>query len=397
MADTQPNNTPVPAPNRLGPRDYTDPKILVAERERIFRTHWHCVGLDRDLAEQDAWFLTAIAGTEIIIQRVEGEELRAFVNVCPHRFNALVTTTQGRGKLRCGYHLWSFDGNGVPAQVPLRSGVVLEACQTASLSLRRWSVARCGRLIFIAEQPEKPLAAFLGSLGDNLATLSEGLGSEVLRFSQDIAANWKVILQNTVEFDHAFGVHPETFAAMVERPLQLVPHDSAPPHIAYNTRMKPRENLRPIERRIEGIFARSVIPRAEGYTHATLFPSSTIGTTANRIFALIRYDPVSPNLTRAEYRLFIPQIEGLTAVEQAMLDRVVPADVAFTQRLLEEDRQICESVQRGLGNAPDDLAGILMPGEQLIERFQQSWLDAMGCPPLTSNSDATSHPSTSNT
>ena len=192
-----------------------------------------------------------------------------------------------------------------------------------------------------------------------------------------------MILQNTVEFDHAFGVHPETFAAMVERPLHLVPHDAVAPHIAYHTRMKPRDGLKPIERRIEDIFARSVIPQAEGYTHATLFPSATIGTTANRIFALIRYQPLAPDRTHAEYRLFISQITGLTAVEQAILDRVVPVDVAFTQRLLEEDRQICESVQRGLSNAPADLAGILMPGESLVGRFQQYWLDAMRAGALT--------------
>lgn len=377
MADTPLSSPAGLTANRLGPRDYTDPAVLAAERERIFHSHWHLAGLARDLPEVESWFLCEIAGTGIIVQRTAADELRAFVNVCPHRYNALVEAETGRGRLRCGYHLWSFDGDGVPALVPLRPGITLEACQTAALSLRRWSVARCGALIFVAERPDRPLADFLGPLTGELAALSEGLGPEVLRFSQDLATNWKVVLQNTVEFDHAFGVHPETFAAMVERPLDVVAHDSAPPHIAYHAVMKPRTGLKPIERRIEEIFARSVIQQAQGYTHATLFPSSTIGTTANRIFALIRYQPLAADRTRAEYRLFISRIVDLTAVEQAILDRVVPADVAFTQRLLEEDRRICESVQRGLANAPADLPGILMPGEALVARFQQYWLDAM--------------------
>ena len=377
MADIQRNSPPEPAPNKLGPRDYKDLTILARERERVFRPNWHLVGLLRDIAEAESWFLTEVADTEVIVQHLGDGALRAFVNVCPHRFNALVRAPTGRGRLRCGYHLWSFDGDGVPAQVPLRAGIALETCQTAALSLRQWSVARCGDLIFVAEQPDKTLEAFLGPLFEELSAISLGLGAEVFEFSQDIAANWKIILQNTVEFDHAFGVHPETFATMVERPLQVVPHDATPPHIAYHTLMKPRDGLKPIERRIDDLFARSVIPRAEGYTHATLFPSATVGTTANRIFALIRYQPLSPDRTRATYRLFVSKIEGLTAVEQAILDRVIPADVAFTQRLLEEDRQICESVQRGIANAPDDLAGILMPGECLVSRFQNYWLDAM--------------------
>ncbi len=377
MADIQPNKAPEPVTNKLSPIDYRDSAILVQEHERIFRKHWHFVGLRRDLAEPEAWFLTQVAGTEIIVQHLGDGALRAFVNVCPHRFNALVSTTSGRGRLRCGYHLWSFDGEGLPAHVPLRAGVALKTCQTSALSLRQWSVGCCGDMIFVAEQPATTLDAFLGPLGEDLSAISQGLGDEVLEFSQDIAANWKVILQHTIEFDHAFGVHPETFAAMVERPLQVIPHKTAPPHIAYHTLMKPREGLKPIERRIDDIFARSTIPRADGYAHATLFPSATVGTTSNRIFALIRYQPLSPERTRATYRLFVSKIEGLTAVERAILDRVVPADVAFTQRLLEEDRQICESVQRGIANAPEDLAGILMPGEYLVSRFQHYWLDAM--------------------
>jgi phenylpropionate dioxygenase-like ring-hydroxylating dioxygenase large terminal subunit len=373
-------------PNRLMPRHYLDPAVLAAEHGRVFRTHWHLVGLARDLPAETDWFLTEIAGTELIVQRAGEGDFRAFVNTCPHRFNALVRAPKGHGRLRCGYHLWTFDGDGKPAVVPLRPGLPLEACQTEALSLRRWSVALCGELIFVAARPDKPLKDFLGPLAEPLAQLSRGLGAEVLRFSQDIAANWKVILQNTVEFDHAFAVHPETFAPMVERPLALVPHETAPPHLAYHTVMRRRDDIKPIEKRIEDIFARSVIPRAEGYSHATLFPSATIGTTGNRLFALIGYQPLSPALTRAEYRLFVSRIADVTPVEEAILSKVIPADVAFTQRLLEEDRQICESVQRGLGNAPEALGGVLMPGEQLVARFQQYWLDAVGGAALTSPS-----------
>ena len=379
MAATQPNS--------LKPQAFTDPAVLVKERDLLFRRQWHLAGLARDLPVENDWFLTEIAGTEIIVQHTGSGQLRAFVNTCPHRFNALVSEPSGNGRLRCSYHFWSFDGDGMPAQVPLRPGLPLEACQTAALSLRRWQVDRCGELIFVSEAPAKNLDAFLGPLAKPLADLSRGLGEEVLRLSQEIAANWKVILQNTVEFDHAFAVHPDTFAPMVDRPLQIVSHETTPPHLAYHTVMKPRVGLKPIEQRIEEIFARSVIPKMDGYTHWTLFPSSTIGTTENRQFALIRYQPISPGVTRAEYRLFVSKIAEITPVEQAILDRVVPADVAFTRQLLEEDRRICESVQRGLNNAPPDMEGILMPGEHLVARFQQYWLDAMGGGALTSNSE----------
>lgn len=372
-----------PAPALLRPADYLDPAVLAEERERLFARCWHLAGLVRDLPAADDWRLVTVAGAEVILQNV-GDEIRGFSNVCPHRFAALRRGPSGNGPLRCPYHLWSFDRDGVPEAVPFRADLTLEACRQHRLD--RWSVERCGALVFVARRPDRPLADWLGAAFAPLAALSCGIGREVEQVEQDIAANWKVILQNTVEFDHAFGVHPATFAPMVARPLTLEERPAPPPHLAYRTIMRTPEPRHRGERLVAALFARAALPPLEGYLHYTLFPSATIGTTGNRQIALVRYQPVAPGVTSAEARLFLAEIPGLTAAEQAILDRVVPVDVAFTRQLLAEDRQICETVQRGLANAPAGMPGCLMPGERLVERFQRSWRAEMGrdrdcCPP----------------
>lgn len=366
--------------NLLRPADYRDPAIFVAELERIFGCAWHLVGLRRDLTRHEDYRLVTVGRREIVLQNFSGE-IHAFANVCPHRYGALRTSASGNGALRCPYHLWSFGADGLPAAVPHRGDCPLEHYRTGQFALDRWTVDFAGEFIFIAHRPGQELRAFLGPLFERLATLSRGLGEEIDGVDQNIAANWKIILQNTVEFDHAFSVHAETFATLVERPLQLCDDGVPAPHIAYRAAMRKGPETKPAERRVDGIFARSAIPYEAGYRHYLLFPGTTIGATGNRHFALVTYQPVEPRLTRARCRIFAPQIADLTPVEKAILDQVMPRDIAFTRRLLEEDRTICETVQRGVDNAPEGMAGTLLPGEALVRRFQEFYCAAMAEPP----------------
>jgi phenylpropionate dioxygenase-like ring-hydroxylating dioxygenase large terminal subunit len=362
----------------LKPNDYLDPAVLATERKHIFRNHWHLVGLVRDLPHTDDWCLVPIAGTEVILQNVGNDDIRGFTNTCPHRFSAIRTETKGNGALRCPYHMWAFDSDGMPSAVPLRGDVVLDACRSEERRLDRWSVERCGELLFVAHAPKQSLAEFLGPLLEPLAIISNGLGEELDNTEQDIAANWKIILQNTIEFDHSFSVHPETFAPMVERPLKLVELDAPRPHIAYIASMRQADTTKPALRRIDDIFARCILPPHDGYAHWTLFPSSTLGTTRNRQFALIFYQPTAINHTRAKIRIFATRIAALSPADRVILDKVMAGDLAFTRRLLDEDKRICETVHRGLTNAPAELGGCLMPGERLVGKWQEYWREAMG-------------------
>lgn len=363
--------------SRLTPEDYVNPDVLKMEQEQLFYKHWHLIGLKRDFPDTDDWNLVKIAQTEVIIQNFGNGDIRAFTNTCPHRFSALKQDAKGNGALRCPYHLWLFDKDGLPAAVPLRGEVSLEACR-AGLHLERWSLSFCGDWIFIARKPEQSLQIFLGPFVETLDVLSRGLGREIDNWNQDIKANWKLLLQNTLELDHAYSVHPETFAPMMAKPIELTELEAKEPHLSYLLGMKPPFADKPALRRIEKIFTQSVLPPQKGHVHWLIFPSGTVGMTFNRQIALITYQPLAPDLTLSQVRLFMPVFKGLSAADQAILEKVIPFDAKFTRQLFAEDGHTCELQQRGLTSASRDMHGALLPGEKIVRKFQGYWLKAMG-------------------
>jgi phenylpropionate dioxygenase-like ring-hydroxylating dioxygenase large terminal subunit len=358
----------------LHPRSYTGARRFERELTRLFERGWHLACLRRDAPNHDDYVLTHVGRRGVIVQNVAGE-LRAFSNVCPHRFSAIRNATRGNAALRCPYHSWSFDGEGSAVGIPHRHG--LELAGEARPRLERWQLGIVGELVFVALRAEQTLANFLGPLASRLAELSSSFDTEVDDLSQEIRANWKLIMQNTLEFDHVFSVHEQTFARLVKRPVDLEEMAAANPNIAYRAVLRDDRHQRGIERKIDALFARAVPERIPGYAHALLFPSTTIGTTENHHVTVVTYHPVSAERTTMRARTFLLRIADLAPHETAMRDAVVPGELAFTRQLFEEDRRACEQVQRGVAQRPSNMRGVLLPNEHLVMRFQQNYLEAM--------------------
>ncbi|TWB38570.1 Rieske 2Fe-2S domain-containing protein [Nitrospirillum pindoramense] len=53
----------------------------------------------------------------VVVQNFQGV-LKAFRNVCSHRFALIHDQPCGRGLLRCPYHGWVYDADGVPIGIP---------------------------------------------------------------------------------------------------------------------------------------------------------------------------------------------------------------------------------------------------------------------------------------
>lgn len=361
----------------INPADYTNPAVLVLEQKRIFRHAWHMAALTRDVPQERDYAKRSIGETDLVIHRYEGR-IVAYANVCPHRFSAFFDKPSGNGPIRCPYHLWTFNGDGIAIGVPHRQNEPLTCYQTPDLRLDIWQTEVIGEFIFVSAEPLYSLADFLGPMLPILKQISGVLGSERPNIIQDISANWKIALQNTVEFEHAFSVHAETFGSDMQKPLQVDCDPDAENSISYVTRMNPRRYLHARDARINEIFKRVQIPYPDGYRHHLIFPATTIGYTDNQQLAIMDYQPVAPGSCRMSVRLFSFKVPNLTKAEMAMLDIVGPWHVAYTERLFVEDKKICEAVQHGLSSRIARMKGIIQPGERLVHRFQQiyrRWMD----------------------
>lgn len=64
-------------------------------------------------------FPVTAAGQPVVLVRFTPDgEVRAFPGYCPHRFVPLAAASSDNGVLRCPYHGWEFDGDGICVTVP---------------------------------------------------------------------------------------------------------------------------------------------------------------------------------------------------------------------------------------------------------------------------------------
>lgn len=342
-----------------------------AREMRGLRDAWHYAALGRDLARHQDWVLVRIADQEVVVQNFDGE-LRAFTNTCPHRFNAIRTEDCGNSPLTCGYHRWTFDREGTPVGIPFRH--LFRDLDLATVSLTAWDVALRGELVFVrprgAGGPD--LAEWLGALGPRLDVIAGGMAGEYARFSIEVAANWKLVVQNTLEFDHVYSVHPETFGAIVESRPRLTALDVPLPHVGYRSAIVPKPPTRAIERRVGELFARSALGRFDEHEHIALFPTTSFGVFRGESISILRFIPRGPGRTTIDTRLFLPRIDGLSEAEASLLAAYAHLMEDFARKLGEEDRLICESVQRGAANLTDH-RGALGEGERIVAAFQRGY------------------------
>ncbi len=176
---------------------YTDPEVLAAELERVFRPSWHYVGHTADLGASGSWFPGKAGPAPVLVTRDGGGHLRALVAVCRHQ-GAVINPPAGAGAtVRCAYHGWAYRLDGSLASAPGFEG--RPGFDPAGRALPELPVGAWGPFVFVAADPAAPpLAGALGALPDRIA--DRGLDLAELRFGERrrarVAANWKRVVED---------------------------------------------------------------------------------------------------------------------------------------------------------------------------------------------------------
>ena len=183
-------------------------------------TRWFHLCSADDLATPNAFVTTRVGAVPLVAQNIKGRVV-AFRNVCTHRFAVIHGEPAGCGPLRCPYHGWSFDADGVPVGLPFNpTDFQLEAEGRRRLALHPASLAHCGRLVFVRVATEGPsLEEDLGAgLFARLAALSEAFPR--CGGAAEPAEGWERIEVANLRVDLA----PSSFPGRA-----LVLHSAAPP------------------------------------------------------------------------------------------------------------------------------------------------------------------------
>jgi phenylpropionate dioxygenase-like ring-hydroxylating dioxygenase large terminal subunit len=193
-----------------------DPAVYELEREKLFKRTWLKVATDWEIPEKGDYKVKEmpVADTSVLIVRGKDGTVRAFHNVCTHRGNKVVPTTDfetfGKARanvLSCRFHGWVFSTDGPLRSVPMEEG--FGKLDKACLGLREIACDVWEGFVFINldPQPAQTLTEFLGDFGRLFAGYPYHEATQAFRYSTVLECNWKVALYAFSEGYHVPTIH----------------------------------------------------------------------------------------------------------------------------------------------------------------------------------------------
>jgi phenylpropionate dioxygenase-like ring-hydroxylating dioxygenase large terminal subunit len=356
---------------------YYDPVIFQQEQTNLFENQWNFAGLTSEVANHNDYLQVNLGSQSIIIHNFSGE-LKAFQNICTHRFCQIHSESHGNRPLQCPYHGWTFDRLGIPVGIPdSTSFECLDLEARNKLNLKNWNLEICGCFIFIKRNNDGiNLASFLDKYYSCIQTFSKAIGEKIFKETTLVDINWKVILENTLEGYHVSSVHVDTFGKFnIESPEFT--YDSY--HSSYQNTSKDDSERRWLQ--IKRIFEHIEINK-DIYLHQLIFPGLTFGFSQGISFFIQMLRPVSSIKTEITNYVFIGCLHKILSPAEEEIKKVFSNYIGnFYRQIFIEDRQICEKIQRGITSINiDDVArykGVFSNHEQRIYSFHQSYLNLM--------------------
>ena len=201
---------------------YTSPELFAREKDEIFLRDWLCLARVEEIEKPGDYMTFRIMGEPVIVARNDAGEINAFANVCRHRG---VEVTSGAGNLKefsCPYHGWTYDLEGKLVGAPYMKEA--EGFDPTSCRLKPIQSALWAGWIFIAFDDDAPaFEDFVGEFDGEFGFLRQ----EDLRTGDKIVTelncNWKLVVENLMDFYHAKTLHGTTFGAFVELDMDAIP------------------------------------------------------------------------------------------------------------------------------------------------------------------------------
>lgn len=198
---------PIERAHTLPSSFYTDTEWHHIDIEYVLKPRWQYAGHRSQLQRSGDVVTTEILGQPIILVR-DGDELRAFYNVCKHRGGPIATQNENCKMLQCKYHGWTYKLDGSLRGVPKFKYAELFDKKDYGLtpvSLNEWE----GLLFVCLGTESDPLEKAFQGIAEAISPIQLADFQFHSRVSYPIACNWKVYADNFLEGYHIPHVHPE--------------------------------------------------------------------------------------------------------------------------------------------------------------------------------------------
>jgi Rieske 2Fe-2S family protein len=313
-------------------RWYTDPAVFAAEQTAIFESQWCCVLRGADLA-------------------------------APGQFRTV------RRNFRCPYHGWTYGLDGRLVAAPNLAGLPdVDRGQYGlrPVALREWLgyVWLC-----LADEPP-PFEAVTGQVAGRLGSLAAieryQLDRLVVgrRIRYDVAANWKLLVENFMECYHCASIHPELVAVLPE----FARGYAAQYFVGHGAEFAPGVRGFTVDGRPG--FARLARLDAEQdrrYFAVTVRPQVFLNLVPDHVIAHRMFPLAADRIVVECDWLFDPEVAAGCDIS---------ASVELFHRVNEQDFEACERCQPSMSSRGYTAGGVLVPSEHHLADFHQ-WVREM--------------------
>jgi Rieske 2Fe-2S family protein len=340
---------------------YRSAALFEWEQRSIFSAGWLCLGRTEDLLAAGQLRAVQHGPETILLARDSAGVVHGFSNVCRHRGHPLLEVGEAVDArlIRCPYHSWSyrFDGS-------LRAAPTLT--QSPDFDPSEWplSAVRVGEWfgwLFIDLSGEaEPLVQTFGNLAEVLSPYEPDRLVRVSRHSYEVAANWKLVVENYHECYHCNSIHPEL--------CEVTPVDSgediAPTGLWCGGTMVLKDHAvtMSLSGESRGLNFRALPPGADRKVlYVGLWPNLLVSPHPDYVMTH-RMVPLGPERTLIECDwLFAPESLAKQGFDPSYA-------IEFWDITNREDWTACEKVQRGAANR-GFRPGPLSPWESTIYQF----------------------------
>ncbi|MFK7735826.1 MAG: aromatic ring-hydroxylating dioxygenase subunit alpha [Pirellulaceae bacterium] len=356
-------------PQILPARCYSDPAFLSEEHTAIFAGSWQFACTTHDVATVGDFQAFDLGEYPLIVWH-SPDGYRAFLNVCTHRFSKLTSANCGAmQRLTCQYHGWQYGSDGSTQRIP--DAQSFRPLANSQLGLKRLPLIECGKVLMVQLPSSDPDAQSNEKLPSEVRKpLEQYFAAERIQTHKEIweiAANWKVIIENAIESYHVGCVHADSFSVMptaesCEHVLQdelttfrtTFPSQAAAP-------------LRFIERTVHRLLG---IAYEELYQQFHVYPNMLLSS-SKFVSVLMCVRPASPNSSRFELRIFGDPGNRKNPLAKLAFSLACSWAKKEVRKVLLEDFAILPSIQQGLSSPALPAGGLISTREERIAHFQR--------------------------
>jgi glycine betaine catabolism A len=320
---------------------YLDDAVLAWERRHLFADAWVCVGRGDELAAVGARRAITVGDDAVLLVRGEDGRLRGFFNVCQHRGHELAPcgSASEHRSIHCPYHGWRYGLDGSLLSTPrfeAPPGFDRAEHGLVPVPVEEWH----GWVLVNVSGTAPAVGEYFAGLEGLVAPYEPERLVVGATHRYEIAANWKIVVENYQECFHCPNIHPElcrvspstsgeNYAAhgglWVGGWQELMPH-------AVTMSLDGRSGATPL-RGLDAVARRRI-------EYLGLLPNVLVSLHPDYVMTH-RLEPLAPGRTAIECQwLFAPEVAAAVGFDPSFA-------VDFWDLTNRQDWAACEGVQRG--------------------------------------------------